>query len=417
VVPLVFAVLFAAATAAGATLVADGAAPQRVASGCNIAEGPAVNAAGDVYFSDFFNKRILKWTLASGTSLYREGTDGTNGMKFGADGFLYMCEPWNRRIARHALNGETVAVAERWDGKRFNQPNDLWIDPEGGIYFTDPVGFPVPDLEMDGMDVYYITPDRVIVLRVATGLYGPNGIVGTPDGQTLYVAEYGGGHIVRFDVNADGTLANQQTFLQRESDGMTLDAEGNLYVTGRTYVAVYNTQGQFIEQIPVPDITTNVAFAGPERKTLFVTTFSGAFTVEMRIAGASFLPASPALPAPRFVACPQQGAEALAVDFCNQTPSADGQTLTWLWSFGDGATSTERHPSHTYAAAGIYGVSLTVSSERGSSTCDQVVFVGDQEVSVASGVSLLLCAVSLMVIGVSDATRWPESATHSGSHQ
>lgn len=277
---------FAASSPAYAGLVANGAAAQRVGSGYKVAEGPAVDAKGNVYFSDALGKRILKWTAGKGVTVHKEATDGTNGMRFGADGCLYVCEPWNHRVARYSLNGEITPIAESWSGGAFNQPNDLWLDPRGGVYFTD----------FEGAAVYYVTPARKTI-RVIADLKGPNGIVGAPDGARLYVADYSGERVMAYDVAADGALTNGKTFIARASDGMALDAQDNLYLTGEKNVTIYNPAGVQLAKIAVPEATTNLAFAGSDRKTLFITTFTAAYTLAMDIPGA---------PTAQFTARPQK---------------------------------------------------------------------------------------------------------------
>ena len=142
-------------------------------------------------------------------------------------------------------------LADKYDGKKFNSPNDLWIDPKGGVYFTDPRYGNREGMEQDGEHVYYLTPDRKTVIRVINDMVRPNGLIGTPNGKTLYVADDGAGKTYVYKINKDGTLTDKQLFAPEGSDGMTIDNKGNVYLTTKV-VAVYNTKGEKIEEIPGP---------------------------------------------------------------------------------------------------------------------------------------------------------------------
>jgi gluconolactonase len=183
----------------------------------------------------------------------------------------------------------TVLVTN-FDGKLLNGPNDLWIRPGGGLYFTDPLykrnyWKRDPAMQQDGQHVYYMTPDRKTVTRVATDLKQPNGIIGTPDGKTLYVADIGARKSYAYNINADGSLSNKRLFCELGSDGMTIDDEGNVYLTGRG-VTVFDKTGQQIEQIPVAEPwTANVTFGGKDRDLLFITASKNVYGLKMRVKG------------------------------------------------------------------------------------------------------------------------------------
>ena len=177
-------------------------------------------------------------------------------------------------------------LTEKYDGKRYNSPNDLWIAPGGGIYFTDPRYGKQEGREIDGYHVYYIAPDRKNVTRVIDDLKKPNGSIGTKDGKKLYVADPGAGVTYVYRVNEDGSLAGKKLFCKSGSDGMTLDEKGNMYLT-RGGVLVFNPQGKRIARIKFPEGhgPANVTFGGKDRKTLFVTARSGFFSLRMRVKG------------------------------------------------------------------------------------------------------------------------------------
>jgi gluconolactonase len=173
-----------------------------------------------------------------------------------------------------------------------NGPNDAWIDPQGGIYFTDPFykrGYwQRGDREQDGQHVYYLAKGAKEPVRVTDDLFQPNGIIGTPDGKTLYVADIQDSKTYRFDIRAeDGKLVNKQLHFALGSDGMTLDSAGNLYLTGKG-VTVVSPDGAKIEHIPVPESwTANVTFGGKDRKSLFITAMDSLYALPMKVAGAS----------------------------------------------------------------------------------------------------------------------------------
>ncbi|HIJ66060.1 MAG TPA: SMP-30/gluconolactonase/LRE family protein [Candidatus Hydrogenedentes bacterium] len=267
------------------SLIAEGAKPVKVADGLTFGEGPAADGHGNVFFTDIPKQTILKLSPDGEVSVVREKTGGANGLMFDKEGDLYACEMFSRRVTKMSREGELTVVAERCDGKRFNMPNDLWIDARGGIYFTDPIYGDVDPREMAGEDVYYVKPGQKAVVRVADGLVKPNGIIGTRDGRRLYVADHGGDKTYVFDIEEDGALANKRLFVARGSDGMTLDAEGNIYLTGGKNVEVFDSSGRKREVIAVPETTTNVAFGGKERSRLYITCPNALYALDMRVQG------------------------------------------------------------------------------------------------------------------------------------
>ncbi len=280
-------VLIAAAGwgAADASVVAEGAKVEKLAGGFAFTEGPAADAKGNVFFSDIPNNRIHKWSVGEGKlSTFRENSGAANGLYFDKDGNLLACEGGGRRLVSIDPEGSVTALADKYDGKRFNSLNDLWIDPKGGVYFTDPRYGNREDMEQDGEHVYYLSPDRKKLTRVISDMARPNGVIGTPDGKTLYVADHGGNKTFVYKVNEDGTLADKKLFAPEGSDGMTIDSDGNVYLTTRA-VAVYNKDGDGIEEIEVPEPPTNVTFGGSDNQTLFITARTSLYAVRMRVRG------------------------------------------------------------------------------------------------------------------------------------
>lgn len=264
------------------SLVAPGATPMKVAEGLKFGEGPAVDSAGNLFFSDIPNARIMKLDTEGMVSVARANSGNANGLMFDKDGNLYACEMAGRRVSKMTPEGQVTTVASRCEGKRFNQPNDLWLDAHGGIFFTDPIYGAVDGQDVETHDVYYIEADGE-VSRAATGLVNPNGIVGTPDGKKLYVADHGGKATYVFDIGPGGALSNRTKLIDRGSDGMVLDEQGNLYLTGEENVEVFSPAGKKLETIPMPERTTNVTFGG---KRLYVTCPKAVYAVGMNVAGA-----------------------------------------------------------------------------------------------------------------------------------
>lgn len=246
---LAFATFFIACgaivTGDEAGLVAPNASVQKLADGFIFTEGPAVDANGNVYFSDVRSSRTHKWSTEGKLSTFREDTGNANGLFFDRSGNLLACEGGSRRVTRVAMDGTVTVLADQHEGKKLNSPNDLWPDPKGGIYFTDPRYGSEEGLEQEGFHVYYIPPDGKPIRRVIDDLKKPNGILGTADGKLLYVADPGANETYVYAIQADGSLADRKLAAPEGSDGMTLDEQGNLYLT-RDGVEVYSPEGKKI---------------------------------------------------------------------------------------------------------------------------------------------------------------------------
>ena len=256
----------------GSAVVAPGAQVKKLAGGFLFTEGPAIDGQGNIYFTDIRNNRIHKWSLDGKLMTFREDSGGSNGLFFDRGGNLLACEGGGRRL---------VSI----EGKKFNSCNDLWITPQGGVYFTDPrYGRSRDNMEQDGEHVYYLTPDRKEVIRVVNDMVRPNGLIGTPDGKTLYIADPGGRKTYQYKINPDGILTDKKLFAEEGSDGMTIDTEGNVYLTSGA-VQVYTPKGKKIATIAIPERPTNVTFSGNDLKMLFVTARTSLYSVPMRMQG------------------------------------------------------------------------------------------------------------------------------------
>jgi len=267
-----------------ADLVAEGATLTKLAGNFRFTEGPAVDKAGNVYFSDIPNQRIHKWSVDGKLSTVREMSGGANGLIFAANGDLYACEGTARQVTSMAPDGTVTTLARSYAGKKLNSPNDLWIDKKGGVYFTDPRYGSMDGVEQGGFHVYYIAPDGKTVTRVIDDMVKPNGIIGTSDNKTLYVADSGGRKIYAYRIKKPGMIGDRRIVCEESSDGMTLDSEGNIYLTTAA-VQIYSPRGEKLGTISGPEGPANVCFGGPERDTLFITARTSLYSIKMKVHG------------------------------------------------------------------------------------------------------------------------------------
>ena len=266
------------------SVVAPEAEVKKLAGGFVFTEGPAANAEGNIFFTDIPNNRIHKRSLDGKLSTFRENSGGANGLFFDKAGNLVVCEMGNGRLVSIDMEGKLTVLADKYDNKPFNSLNDLWIEPKGGIYFTDPRYGRRDNLPQDGEHVYYLSADGKKLIRVIDDMVRPNGLIGTADGKVLYVADPGANETYVYRIKADGTLSNKKLFAPEGSDGMTIDNEGNIYLT-TSVVSVYNSGGIKIETIAVPERPSNVCFGGEDKRTLFITARTSLYSVRMRVKG------------------------------------------------------------------------------------------------------------------------------------
>lgn len=271
-------------------LVADNATLTLVASDYKFTEGPAMDKNGDVYFTDQPNNRIIKWSASDNSvSVYMEEAGRANGLYFDHDGSLLACADENFELWKIDNSKNHIVLVDEFQEKNLNGPNDLWVDPKGGIYFTDPY-YQRPywdrkEKEIKEERVYYLTPDRSELRIVADDLVQPNGIIGTPDGKMIYIADIGDKKTYSFSISENGDLHNKKLFTELGSDGMTIDNLGNVYLTGNG-VTVFNNKGEELLQIPVPQKwTANVTFGGPDQNVLFITAMNSVYTMDMKVNG------------------------------------------------------------------------------------------------------------------------------------
>ncbi|MCC5927889.1 MAG: SMP-30/gluconolactonase/LRE family protein [Cyclobacteriaceae bacterium] len=271
-------------------IVAPGAVVEKLAKGFTFTEGPAVDKKGNIFFTDQPNDRILKWSVKGELSTFTTESGRSNGMYFDKKGRLITCADMDNQLWAFDENARPAVLLKEYEGKLLNGPNDLWIDPKGGIYFTDPLykrnyWKRNPEMQQDGEHVYYITPDGKNIFRVDKDLEKPNGIIGTPDGKKLYVADIRANKTYEYKINADGSLSDKKLFAELGSDGMTIDNQGNIYLTGKG-VTVFDKTGKQIAQIPIDaNWTANVCFGGKDRKLLFITAMDAVYGLRMKVKG------------------------------------------------------------------------------------------------------------------------------------
>jgi gluconolactonase len=277
---------------AGQRVVAPGATVQKLAGDFAFTEGPTCDASGNLFFTDQPNNRIMKWSVDGQLSTFLQPAGRANGMYFTSAGQLIAATDEHTALSSIAPDGKVAVILPAYNGKPLNGPNDVWVRPDGAIYFTDPF-YDRPwwthhTMPQDGQHVYFLSADRKQLLRVVDDLKQPNGIIGTPDGKTLYVADIGAGKTFRFDIAADGRLTSKTLIAEHGSDGMTLDNEGNLYLTGKGVLVIDKT-GRQVDQIPIPteEWTANVSFCGKDRRTLYITASKGLYAIKMRVAAAN----------------------------------------------------------------------------------------------------------------------------------
>jgi gluconolactonase len=289
---------------------------ETIASGFSFTEGPAADSRGNVYFTDQPNDRIWRWDARSGkVTLFLQGTGRANGMIFDRHDNLIAAADMYGELWKIRPDGSHKVLIDNYQGKLLNGPNDVWIDPRGGIYLTDPIfprgywaagdprqqGWPPTRSEQapqgKGGHVYYLPPGARQLVRVTSDALGwesdswPNGVVGTPDGRKLYVNKWLGdnkGGTWVFDIKRDGTLTNMRKFTDWGGDGMSMDERGNVYISNGEGVLAFDPQGNLVLRIPIAGGATNNTFAGRDGKTLFITgPVDRVQTIRMKVRGAS----------------------------------------------------------------------------------------------------------------------------------
>jgi gluconolactonase len=271
---------------------APGAELKLAAEGYKFTEGPATDTRGNVYFTDQPNDRILKWSAdTQKVETFLQPAGRSNGLYFDREGQLIACADEKSELWRIDPETKKVTVMLKdFDQKKFNGPNDVWVDPQGGLYFTDP--FYKREYwqdrekpEQEKQRLYFLPKGAKIPVIADETLVQPNGIIGSPDGKMLFVADIGAKKTYQYQIGKSGELTDRKLFCEMGSDGMTRDSAGNVYLTGKG-VTVFDKEGKKLGEIPVPESwTANVTFGGADMKTLFITAMDSLYTLEMETSG------------------------------------------------------------------------------------------------------------------------------------
>jgi gluconolactonase len=291
VTPLIIAVFSFISPARSQQVTLPGAELKLLSAEYKFTEGPAADADGHVYFTDQPNDRILRWTLSGKIETWLQPCGRSNGLFFDRQGNLIACADNKNELWKIKPDKSHETLASGFEGKLFNGPNDVWVAGDGTLYFTDPF-YKRPywerteDKPQLPQRVYRLSSDYQKLTIAADDFRQPNGIVGDATKRILFVADIGAGKTYRFTLGDRGELVEKQLFCEMGSDGMTIDGDGNLYLTGKAGVTVFNSAGKQLQVIAVPKgWTANVCFGGPDRRTLFITASDSLYCIDMNVAG------------------------------------------------------------------------------------------------------------------------------------
>lgn len=267
---------------------------EKLAEGLKFTEGPVWNSSGNyLLFSDIPANTIYKWSEDGDLESYLTPTNNANGLTYDQEGELILAEHSGRRISRFRPTGESQPLVEEFNGTKFNSPNDVIVDSKGAIYFTDPpYGRDKDAVDTIGFNGVYKYDDGKVTL-IADDLYRPNGLALSPDERTLYVANSDRPKkYMKYPVSKGGKVGKGNVFFDASSlegpgnpDGIKTDTEGNLYATGPGGVLVFSADGTHLGTIAFPESPANIAFGGPDMKTLFVTARTGLYRIQVKVRG------------------------------------------------------------------------------------------------------------------------------------
>ena len=265
--------------------------PERLETGFQFTEGPIWLPEGRLLFSDIPASRIYSWSFGDGLRVWREPTGNSNGLTLDPQGRLLACEHGNRRVSRTEADGTVVSLADHYQGKRLNSPNDIVVRSDGVVYFTDPpYGIKPEEQEQPVNGVYALWPDGTLLL-VADDFERPNGLAFAADESTLYIDDSGRRHLRALDVREDGTLFNSRIIANMDHpqpgspDGMKIDVEGHVYVCGATGVWVFEADGTHLGVMTFPERPANLAWGDDDRQSLYFTARSSLFRRRTKVPG------------------------------------------------------------------------------------------------------------------------------------
>ncbi len=262
---------------------------EKLSSGLKFTEGPVWNPRGFLLFSDIPADTIYKWTTNGKLSVFRRPAGNPNGNTLDREGRLITAQH-NRQLTRTEKNGKIKILAERYEGKRLNSPNDVVVKSDGSIYFTDPpYGIKKEQEELGFYGIYRWKPDGSLTL-LNKEMVRPNGLAFSPDEKKLYISDSEKLHVRVFDVKADGTITNSKVFAELPGDkgvpdGMKVDIKGNVYSSGSGGIWIFSPTGELLNKILVPETVTNLAWGDKDYKTLYITAGISIYRIRLNIAG------------------------------------------------------------------------------------------------------------------------------------
>jgi gluconolactonase len=265
---------------------------ERLATGFVFTEGPLWHPDGFYYFVDVRASMLYRLTPGHAPDVVRDKTGGGNGTTFDLQGRLVLCEGDNRRVTRTSGDGRVEILMDRFEGKRLNRPNDVVCKSDGSIYFTDPgLRVPLAERELPYAGVYRVMPDGAT--RLVADFEYPNGLAFSPDERRLYVANTRWAQYVHvLELDKDGAMVRRRIFADMSSDetegvpdGMKVDVDGRVYCTGPGGTWVFAPDGTRLGIIRTPEVPANLAFGGPDLKTLFLTARTSVYTLRVKVAG------------------------------------------------------------------------------------------------------------------------------------
>ncbi|WP_461452370.1 SMP-30/gluconolactonase/LRE family protein [Mucilaginibacter sp.] len=286
---LLFAISFNAAAQQDKLLYDTTAKPQLISRQFTFTEGASVDKKGNVFFTDQPDNKIWEYDINGKLSIFLDSAGRSNGMYFDHQGNLVTCADEHDQLWSISPQKKINVLLTNVRGHLMNGPNDIWIDAKGGIYMTDPYyqrdywERVKPDL--DGEKVYYLPKNSGQPIVVDSTIKKPNGIVGTPNGKYLYVADIGANKTYKYTINKNGTLSDRQLIIQQGADGITLDERGNIYLCGNG-VTIYDPKGKKIAHIIINEPwTANLCFGGKYKDILFITASKALYALKMNIKG------------------------------------------------------------------------------------------------------------------------------------